>query len=70
MLRLGSVFLALVALSGCVVYDPGPPPIAAAPPPAYYYAPPAYYYGAPAYYAAPSVGVGVGFGYGGPYRHW
>jgi hypothetical protein len=70
MVRLGLVSLALIALSGCVVYDPGPPVAAAPPPPPppYYYAPPAYYYAPPAYYAAPSVGIGVGFG--DHYRHW
>jgi hypothetical protein len=71
MVRLGLVFLALIALGGCVVYDPGPPVAAAPPPPpAYYYAPPppAYYYSAPTYYAAPSVGVG--FGFSDHHRHW
>ncbi len=52
-----------LALSGCVVYDPAPYPVAQ---PAYYYPAPAYGYG---YGYAPSVGVTLGgWGHGG--RGW
>jgi len=70
MIRLFVILALAAGLTGCVVAPPYG--YGYEPAPAYGYAP-GYYGYAPGYYAAPTVGVGIGFGgywggHGGGYR--